>query len=159
MKELVWSEHYTIGNSDIDRDHKALFILASKMANSFRDTNNRSQHLLMIRSFQNRISSHCRKEEEIMMAVRYPDFQDHRRDHRELIQCYVNMVNEFATVNSTVAYLDLLAKAEFLAKTWLCGHIVQYDLALRPHVGTVSDRQITGTAARPRATRIAQTWV
>jgi hemerythrin len=129
MALLTWKDSFSVGNDDIDRQHKRLF----ETANQLHDSMLRGEGNAVLGSLlQNLVSytrSHFAYEERLMEEVRYPHLQAHRADHEALTRQVMQIRDEYR--GGRVA---LTLKVMTFLKEWLQGHILESDKRYSSHL-------------------------
>ncbi len=126
MSELVWKEEYSIGHYQTDHEHKELISLANKVI-AF---SNNGEHLDKIKAAIKALGDyskiHFRNEEAYMERIRYPELEEHKARHSELI----DRMNAVITGNSKLD--DLVHQLKRLMVVWVIEHIVHEDKKIGP---------------------------
>lgn len=117
---IEWNESYSIGDEEIDEQHKYLF----RLVNEFLEASDKSQLTLTVIHLFKYTRKHFSYEEELMRKVGFDEYEAHVRMHEKL----VNRLGQLGTdiVN------DSLDKAELerFVKDWAFGHIPKADARL-----------------------------
>lgn len=118
--KIEWSDSYKIGDPDIDAQHEELF----RRANQFLEATGKPALVAFAISLYKYTRNHFAQEEQLMMALDYPDYQAHKQQHEALI-----LKLDALTKNITD---DALNKQEFAEFTnyWLLRHIGSTDTRL-----------------------------
>lgn len=120
---LVWTEEMSIGNNKIDEDHQKLMNIYNDLldlTNKGFDSNEFSRILSDMTDYT---MYHFKKEEAYMTSFSYPDFQNHRNEHVQMI--YKVAMYNYELHNDGVDPDEIL---EFL-KNWWLNHIKVHDEA------------------------------
>ncbi len=119
---MKWDDKYSVGISLIDEDHKKLIGILNKAIFAKGHNNNPEELREVLREMINYTLTHFGTEEAYMKKFNYPEYQDHKEEHRE-----------FSI--ETIAYHDKLIEGdcqianeilEYL-KWWLVNHIQVTD--------------------------------
>ncbi len=119
---LEWDDKYSIGISIIDEEHKKLFGILNK-AISAKGHNGNPEELWEVLSEMTRYAhTHFKTEETFMKEFKYPEYQDHKEEHRhfstEIIAYHDKVINGDSQIaNEIIEYL----------KWWLVNHIQVSD--------------------------------
>jgi len=75
---------------------------------------------------------HFKHEERLMLKYDYPEFEDHKEDHKELIDSSRELQKKFVSqgkilTNEDIEYLEL----------WLTRHILTTDMRLGQYLSSV----------------------
>ena len=77
---IQWIEEYSIGNKEIDEQHKELFI----MINDFFDQDNKLGAIMLFQNLSSYIDLHFEAEENLLRQINYPETEKHMKVHGEL---------------------------------------------------------------------------
>ena len=134
MSLFQWSETYSVGYPDIDNQHKRLFQLAEQLHAAMTAGKGKQCLKTTLANLIEYTKRHFADEEMLMQNHRYPNFQQHKAEHRALTEKVVQFQRAFET-DQTPLTVDLL---KFLS-AWLTHHIGNVDrkvsefLKQRPH--------------------------
>jgi hemerythrin len=78
---FLWDKTYTIGNPDLDEQHKRIF----ELANSLPEVLNEGDIKQIIWRMFKHVHEHFVREEKMMKEIGYPQLAEHRKLHDELI--------------------------------------------------------------------------
>jgi len=115
---IVWDQAFSMGNDEIDVQHKALFSLASSLES---DLDN-EQVRLVILELHRFMMHHFESEEAFMVEMEYPDIDEHIQQHNDLI----NKLKQLDQLDFT-AEGPVKSLRKFLAE-WLSDHILYEDM-------------------------------
>lgn len=119
-----WDDKYSIGNYEIDAQHKKLFDLA-KQAYVLANRNvSKGEMKEIINGFFNYMKEHFAKEEEYMQSIGYPSYNGHALIHKEIVRSMAGLITQTKNVNEMKE--NLIA----IAKSWLLEHILQEDMKI-----------------------------
>lgn len=138
MSLFQWNEAYSVGDVEIDSQHRMLFQYADKLhaamsAGKAKDI--LSQTLSDLIAYTKR---HFAAEEKLMLTHQYPAYPQHKAEHDALTQKVVQLQNDYAAgrVTLTVELLHFL-------KDWLRHHIGEID----KKVGNYLQQQASGISS------------
>ena len=121
---LVWSKKYKVGIGIIDEDHKQLIYLLDQCR---KVADKQSSEILMNKVINDLIlytQTHFKREEALMAACEYPNFEKHHKIHQAIIKQVENMHEQL--VQGTVSRTKLII---FLTE-WLVSHIGIKDMEM-----------------------------
>lgn len=122
-KNFGWKEIYSVGNSNIDAQHKVLFDIAQE---AFVDVEP-SLKLMKVKSIIKRLYDymklHFEQEEEFMTQVNYLHLKRHKLLHEDIIKIINDFVKQLPTLNEDLIEKEL---AKIIDIT-LLQHIIQED--------------------------------
>ena len=119
---LEWNDKFSVGISMIDEEHKKLIGILNKVIFAKGHNNNPEELREVLREMTNYALTHFNTEETYMKEFNYPEYQDHKEEHRG-----------FST--EIIAYLHKVIKGdcqmvndlhEYLTQ-WLVNHIQGTD--------------------------------
>lgn len=130
MALLMWNEGYSVGNPMLDADHRILVDLV----NQLHDATETGQSRVVVGSVVNVLveytEHHFRREEAMLLAAAYPDFESHRTAHIALEQRLAALRDRWASGEHQVLDQEVL---DFMKK-WLTDHIMGADKSYGPWI-------------------------
>ncbi len=115
--KFVWEEAYSVGNSELDNQHKGLFELANQLPEVVSNEDARP----VIMQLYKYTREHFAFEEEIMKESGFPLLQEHRQLHEEIIS-KLNAISS-RKINDD----EELYEFKKFFYDWLISHIMQED--------------------------------
>jgi hemerythrin-like metal-binding protein len=122
MEKIIWSDDFSIGNTDIDIVHKDWVNIYNDLIEYNESKGNREAFAIILTKMTEYSLMHFKKEEEYMQKLNYPDLSDHKRLHKDY--CYkVAMYNiqllevNPPSINEIISFID----------NWLIDHILKID--------------------------------
>jgi hemerythrin len=119
---LEWNDKFSVGISIIDEEHKKIIGILNKAIFAKEHNANPEELREVLREMTNYALKHFKREETYMKEFNYPEYQDHKEEHRTFF-------------TETIAYHDKVVKGdcqianeiiEYL-KWWLVNHIQVTD--------------------------------
>jgi hemerythrin-like metal-binding protein len=126
---FVWKEEYSLGQPDIDREHKALFRMAQELNEAMLRTDAQKELAGLFARLVAYTMFHFSNEEALMRAANYPDTASHVREHDRLTAKVAALEREFEHGKATVTTETM----EFLRR-WLDHHILGTDQQVASHI-------------------------
>lgn len=117
---LIWMNALRVGVEVIDRDHQIIFSLANKASYKEIDDADMSNIVGELIDYTRR---HFRREEAVMEACGFPDFEAHRELHYAL----ESQIQEFAAQWRKVRKPQILSSLQTFLQDWLVVHIAESD--------------------------------
>lgn len=130
MAEFKWTELYSVGDEEIDEQHRLLFDIANHF-NEACEKNLGPEILGKI--FQELIeytATHFADEERMLKEINYPDYYAHKQNHDKLVKLVMDYKKKFDAGEG-----DAAQQAMHFIKTWLNGHILGMDRGYRSYLG------------------------
>ena len=121
MTEFTWKDEYSLGNAQIDAEHQRLLELANAvatLANSGEQMTRIKENIVALYDY---VKTHFQHEEEYMLQLGYPQYEEHKKLHEGIIA-------EMNTIMKHSGNLDALVyKFKRLIHVWVLEHILTED--------------------------------
>jgi hemerythrin len=122
MPIAYWQDTYDTGNTQVDEQHQQLFT----MVNSLHDAVVAGENFQIIKEILDRLASHTvahfQTEEDLMIAVNYPEYDRHKQTHDRLTAKVVSLIQNYSNHDGAVT----TEITQFLTE-WLGHHIKGED--------------------------------
>ena len=126
MSEFVWNAKYSIGNDQIDAEHQRLIALANDVAAFAANGEKLARIKEAIVALYDYVKTHFRHEEEYMLELGYPQYEEHKKLHEGIIA-------EMNAIMKHSGNLDVLVyKFKRLMNAWVLEHILTEDSRIAP---------------------------
>ena len=132
MKDLVWSDILSVGVAEIDEDHRKLIHIFNILNHAVADKESPEYLAATLEELLNCTVWHFSHEERLMLKHRYKETEEHKAEHRELIESAKELQQKILQADQPVAEEHLA----FLER-WLTGHILTTDARLAAHLSQV----------------------
>jgi len=86
---MKWLDEYNIGIDEIDSQHKELFKILAQLKQSFSKDEDALKTFKFLVDYTDK---HFSKEEEFMQQISYPDYDNHKKIHEDLINQVVGIL-------------------------------------------------------------------
>jgi hemerythrin-like metal-binding protein len=126
---VAWQDDMTVGVESIDNDHKNLLSLINDLQTAVYYHMGESFERKAIGELVDYTKYHFEREEGMMRAADYPNFQAHKLEHLEMIA----QVKEFLAAYDKDRGATVDKMGDFL-KTWLVNHIRGSDQKYTPYL-------------------------
>lgn len=127
MKAMMsWSETLSLGDPEIDEQHRTLFALLNGLYNSLLDGSARQRQSLLFSDLTAYTRLHFQNEERYFEQFGYPELEAHARAHKELTDRLSVFRRRYEAGEADLT-LELL---RFLGD-WIIGHVMQMDMRYR----------------------------
>lgn len=128
-KFVTWKDEYSVGISMIDEDHRKLIDLINKFQTAvFYHTGGRYEEEAL-NELVDYTKTHFAREEHLMQKHHYPEFEEHKELHQQMIA----EVERFVEQHKKEGHKSLAVVADFL-KDWLIHHINGTDKKYSAHL-------------------------
>ncbi|EGA4767605.1 bacteriohemerythrin [Campylobacter jejuni] len=136
-----WDKTFSVHNAKIDEQHKKLFELAGKVEFMFDKPVYKDDVKALLAEFFNYMKDHFNDEEKYMKLIGYPDLEEHKRIHKEIIQSMIDLIKNIKSTN------DLKEKLYTVSKKWLLEHILYEDMKVeqyrRSSLASEDDKEVS----------------
>lgn len=127
MKAMMsWSEILSLGDPEIDEQHRTLFALLNGLYNALLDGSARQRQSLLFSDLTAYTRLHFQNEERYFEQFGYPELEVHARAHKELTDRLSTFRERYERGEEDLT-LDLL---RFLGD-WIISHVMQMDMRYR----------------------------
>ena len=126
---LSWEQEYSVGVSEIDKDHKFMIKLINDLYEATQDGCVGAALMPVFSALKNYAETHFAKEERYMTECDAPNQEQHRQDHQRM----VNKLNELEARHRKGEAAISLETLNFL-RNWLKSHICGVDRAMAPYL-------------------------
>jgi len=121
-KFIEWSDDLSVGFEEIDEQHKILIRLVNKMHEAIHKRKGSDVVEEILGELATYTKTHFVVEESLMRILGYPDYEDHKVAHDDLLEQVIELKEKVATGQTTVSFQLM----HFL-KNWLTQHIMVED--------------------------------
>ena len=120
---INWNESYSVGNSEMDEQHKKLIAIINKLFKSFKEGN--AQNILsdILQEMIDYSNFHLNSEEKLLFKYDYPHKEEHEAKHQSF-RNKTEELKELLKKGSEDAHYELI---EYL-KNWWTNHILVEDM-------------------------------
>ncbi len=123
MPFAEWSNEFSVGVEEIDRDHKRLLGLLNELQNAVEAGEDREVLGKLLDELIHYVSYHFAHEEALFLRTNYPGYRAHERKHQALTNTAHAIREDFQLSASKALPPQVL---EFL-KNWICEDILGAD--------------------------------
>jgi len=126
---VEWHDSYSVGIDTIDDDHKKLLGMINQLQTAAHYKTDKTSIEEILNGLVDYTQYHFTREEGMMRESEYPDFDEHKKQHEEMISQVNKFVDEYRidgtkTIEEVAMYL----------KTWLINHINGSDQKYAPYL-------------------------
>lgn len=138
MPIITWDERMTVGDADIDREHKQLVGVINSLSDMIEE--GRGKHILVedLDQLVAFIENHFRHEENIFSKTDYPDSIIHIREHANMLGKIKLIQNEYKRNQSN----DILLRAFIFYKKLFMNHVMETDVGMRSYLQQATTEQV-----------------
>jgi len=117
-----WHSDYRLFEDSIDKEHKVLFDIALK-ALDYNNTDINTHIKITIKELYEYMKTHFEHEEQFMEKIGYPELNEHKKIHQEIIKGLHLFLKELPKLD----IVDFERKLIEYIDIWLIGHILYED--------------------------------
>lgn len=142
MDKLSWKSEYNIGNLQLDKEHQKLFSIARKILNinPKNDEKSRKDELKnIISELFTYVGTHFSDEQQYMTRIRYPDLENHKILHANMIKMLKNLISHLNVLSIEEIEFEL---KQFIEE-YFVRHIIMEDKKI--HLWQVSLEELRKT--------------
>jgi hemerythrin-like metal-binding protein len=132
VKDLVWGKILSVGVDEIDEDHRKLIHLFNILNHSVMGGESPEYLAATLDELINCTVWHFSHEERLMLKHRYKEIEEHKAEHRDLIQSAKDLQQEILQADNPIVDENI----EFLER-WLTEHILTADGRLGSYLSQV----------------------
>jgi hemerythrin len=126
LSEFTWNAKYSIGNAQIDAEHQGLIELANDIATFASHGEKVARVRKDILALYEHMRVHFQHENEYMLQLGYPRYEEHKKQHEEIL----------TAMNAIIKHSDnldaLVYKLKQLMHAWVRGHVLAQDPRIAP---------------------------
>jgi hemerythrin-like metal-binding protein len=127
MAFIDWKAEYSIGQIDLDHDHRRLSDIINKLHDAVEHQRGDEVVGATLRSLRRYVEVHFAREERLLAQYGVNDAEDHIRSHRRIEDTLADFENLHA---SSPDQLDSQSLLGFLRR-WLLNHVLKDDMQYR----------------------------
>ncbi len=132
--EIHWELEYSVGNVDMDNQHKELF----ESINEFFRQDNKQSAIILFESLSSYIDLHFETEENLLRQINYPLTDEHIKEHEELR-------HNFNTLRKRLDHydVDIQHKIGMFLYNWMANHIVKSDMEYKAYALSIEEESFS----------------
>ncbi|OIQ93849.1 bacteriohemerythrin [mine drainage metagenome] len=130
---IEWRNVMSVGDPTVDGDHKHLIDLINAFETSISGEIDHRKIARVLLGLVQYTGEHFAREEELQLKVRYPYYESHRKQHRDVLRQLQHVLTEYTEAHGVVQDSMIREISRFL-KDWLVGHIIESDLRMKPYI-------------------------
>lgn len=133
MKDIAWSKILSVGFEEIDEDHRKLVGIFNELNRAVTAGESPEYLAATLEELINCTVWHFSHEERLMLKQRYDDIEEHKAEHRELVQAARELQGQLLQAGQHVAEEQIV-----ILERWLTGHILTADQRLGAFLAQVA---------------------
>ncbi|PAS97461.1 MAG: hemerythrin [Candidatus Dactylopiibacterium carminicum] len=125
MNPINWTPDLSVGNEQIDDDHRQLFALLDRLNKDMSTGQVNQETQSIVDALRNYTETHFSREEAFMREIDYAHYATHKAEHDRF-------VSEVCALQSRVAHGARTAQLDIdqMLAAWLREHVLVRDMAL-----------------------------
>ncbi len=123
MPLIEWTAELSVGIKSIDEQHKKLVNMINALNDAMLTGSSRELLEKIFTGLANYTQKHFSYEENMFIEFGYTDYEEHKRQHNELIAQVVELKEKFLINPQGTITTDLM----LFLKRWLTNHIMRTD--------------------------------
>ncbi|MCW8929039.1 MAG: bacteriohemerythrin [Gammaproteobacteria bacterium] len=132
MKDLIWDDSLSVDIKEVDEDHRRLVDLYNILNHSVVEGDKDIYIEAVMEELISCTVWHFRHEERLMLKYNYDGFEEHKKEHQELIESAIALQQDLQQKGKKVSNKEI----EFMER-WLVGHILGADMVMAAYLGEV----------------------
>jgi hemerythrin-like metal-binding protein len=129
--EIQWIPEYTVGNKEIDEQHKVLFTII----NDFFQQDNKPAAIMLFKNLSSYIDLHFESEENLLKQINYPETTEHIKIHKELRAKFYLLEKKLEDYD-----IDVHHKIAMFLYNWLAKHILKSDMEYKSYALSIEEK-------------------
>lgn len=122
-KELIkWNDNYSVKVDRFDEEHKKLIKIINKLNSAMLEGKGKKILTEIVEELIEYTATHFKNEEDYFKKYNYPEYQEHKKIHDNLIERVLKIQEKIEEGNETIS----IEVIDFL-KDWLIKHIMGID--------------------------------
>jgi len=135
ISEIQWIDKYSVGNEEIDEQHKILFL----MINDFFKQDSKKGAIALFESLSSYIDLHFEAEENLLKSINYPGTSEHIEKHEELRKKFHLLEDKLDNYD-----IDMQHKIGMFLYNWLAKHILKSDMEYKSYALSINEESFFG---------------
>lgn len=127
MAFVDWKPEYSVGNAEIDEQHRRLVGLINQLHDAMKAGGRHEDLMKIMNELVSYTRYHFAHEEKLMQRAGYPDLAAHQRTHRAMVEQVEKLRQEAGTSRAGFSI-----KLMGFLKSWLTDHILGSDMKYAP---------------------------
>lgn len=120
-QKIPWDDSYKVGIEMLDYQHKRLFDLVNRLYDLEDLKSTKEELRIILYEFSDYMEVHFQEEEEFMLSIEYPELEEHK-------QLHIDIIENLSQIIHTPAKLGIIkSKMRVVAKRILIEHIIHED--------------------------------
>ncbi len=122
-----WSDNLKTGIEDVDNQHKELINRVNSLLKASREGKGEKEIDKTIEFLSDYVITHFQTEEKYMEKYNYPEYDEHKRIHKEFVENFKELVKNKDSLSFQV-------KLQVQVGEWLINHINGVDIKMAKYL-------------------------
>ncbi|MBF0506729.1 MAG: hemerythrin family protein [Nitrospirae bacterium] len=130
---MEWDENLSVGVESMDSDHKELFKKIKELVYAINQHTCKYKIDDVIKFLEDYAKNHFAMEENFMKECGYPEYRQHKAEHRKFIATFSELKSELLKIKASGKYdgsYELSVTTDQVLVDWLLDHIAKVDRKL-----------------------------
>ncbi len=119
---IEWNHTFKINVPVVDAEHKYLVQLVNDLYDEYTNNNLDKNLINVFTHLASYTKKHFANEESVMAKVNYPELENHKKEHRELLETTRKLSEQYLDGSESIT-----ADTMNFLKTWVVTHIIESD--------------------------------
>ncbi len=119
---IEWSDSMSVGIQEIDEQHKVLVAIITQLHHAIKEKHSSQVVVDILSRLTEYTKTHFMVEESILRIMKYPDYNDHKKQHDHLIKKMSHLKKKVKKGNTAIGF-----ELSHMLKMWLVNHIQVSD--------------------------------
>lgn len=128
--QIEWKQDFSVGNDSIDREHMQLIEEINQLYTQLSEPFDALAIEMLLGNIQADISAHFAFEELLMREASYVEYEDHKKDHENLLDQINDMIFSFAENPDSGREMLMNRLSD-----WFSHHFASFDKRLHNQLG------------------------
>lgn len=125
--KVEWHDYLSVGVEEIDHQHRLLFDSYNDFFTAYQEGKGDAEVIRLFLFLEEYVATHFADEERLQLRSGFPEFEKHRRQHRELTGTVAELKE---SIENQGPNPNLVSSAGLLMTGWLIEHISVQDRAI-----------------------------
>jgi len=128
--EIKWLPEYSVGNKEIDEQHKMLF----SMTNQFLHQEGKQAAIALFHNLSSYIDLHFEAEENLLKEMNFPHIEEHIKQHNALRKKFTLIQKKLNNYD-----VDEQHQIAMFLYNWLANHILKADMKFKQYALSIEE--------------------
>ena len=126
-----WTDDLLTGNKQIDTEHKELLKAINDLLEACSIGKGRAEVEKTVKFLESYTKTHFAHEEALQMRYKYPDYNNHKKYHKQFMETVESIHKKLLLNGSSVV---IVGEVNSKVANWIINHIKKEDLKVAAHI-------------------------